>query len=170
MAGAPQFTNAQPRSVTRGDRGTPVTEVEAPDQFAANGLHELAVVEEDWSYTGRRKNQRDQVRAIVIEAILGLPEQARDQGEAILITGAEEPAAIGVLREGPACRGATIRRYEVDLAEARLTVTARDVDQKLSGRPRNPANATAGRPGIIKLLLADPSEGTLISPLMPLQS
>src|SRR3954469_4315324 len=87
-------------SETKEDSVPAATEVEAVDQLAADRLHVLfRIFEADTGRQDRHQGsagpgERRIFGAIARVAILGLPEQSRDEVEAVFVAGREEPALI----------------------------------------------------------------------------
>src|SRR5436190_21205923 len=107
------FASQEERSlVARHHRAGPA-KVEAIDQFAADGLHVFSRIlgsDEAARHDGRQRRcyeagaEKRILGAVARVTILGFPEQAREDIEAIFVAGADKPAPVGLPGEGEAGR------------------------------------------------------------------
>src|SRR3954447_23086911 len=146
-------------NLVAGDHRT--AKVEAIDELAAGGLDVLAriLIPDEATRNDRRQRRRGEPGAeqrvlgpVARVAILGLPEQARDQVEPVFVASAEEPAPVSLRRKGEGRGGIVDEVLEGDAFEARLRVAAGDVGQQAwHDHISKPA---AGRPCIFLPLFA----------------
>src|SRR3954447_21376915 len=108
------------------------TEVEAVDQLAADRLHVLFRVLEADNSCSRDDRERSPCRnaerrvfgAVGRVAIFGLPVQTRKEVEAVLVTGADEPALVLLRVQRHPGRAVIQKVGEGNALEARFGVTA----------------------------------------------
>src|SRR5687768_7075863 len=109
-------------SISRDDR---TAEVEAPDEFAANGLNVLVRAQRvsRWDPVGC-EYERKALGTIIGEPIFGLPEEARQEADAVFIAGSEKPALVPLAREERSAHGTAQRkRKRVNFVKLGFSIT-----------------------------------------------
>src|SRR6185369_10067505 len=144
------------------------TPVEAIDQLAANavlaellGQREASRGARDTETAGT-KGDRHVCPVEFRVAIFGLPEQARQEAQGILVASTDEPTTLSGARQ-VVLRCGSSEYSRVGRLPVGLRVTARDVAEQ--ARQNHVADATANRPLPVLLLRSDrPYDGNAVEP------
>src|ERR1700716_1965327 len=142
----------QQRSVLRDERATPI---EVVGQLAADGVDEVFGVDRRAERRARWDSPKHIGRGVEFrEAVFGLPEQAGQEVQCILVACTQEPTLVRPLVKEN--RGRCRRKVdtgEINPIKGGLSITSRKTREK--AWQRHPANAATDRPGRTHLLLAN---------------